>query len=79
MCLFSSNGKELREKFDIEIWIKDTEDLSIAHLKELFVSLVILGKGYEESVTRLKSMKDHLDGAHNNRDLGFSNDESEEA
>lgn len=69
--LFNSNGKELRDKYNIDRWVKDTDDLSIAHLKELFVSLVILGREYEESITRLKAMKDHLDEIHDGRSVGF--------
>jgi len=70
--LFNANGKELREKFDIAQWVEDTDDLSIAHLKELFVSMVILGKEYKESITRLRHMKDQLDEIHANRVVGFS-------
>lgn len=69
--LFSANGQELREKHDIEKWIEDTDDLSIAHLKELFISLVILGKDYDETITRLKNMKDQLDEIHDGRSAGF--------
>jgi hypothetical protein len=69
--LFSANGKELREEHNIDKWVDDTNDLSIAHLKELFVSMVILGKEYDETIKRLKAMKDHLDGVHNERSVGF--------
>ena len=68
--LFRTN-KQLADKYDIAKWVKDTEDMSIAHLKELFVSIVILGNCYEESIKRLKSMKDHLDEIHEGRGLGF--------
>ena len=42
---------------DMDSWVKDTENLSIAHLKELFISVVIFEDDYEESLERLKSMK----------------------
>ena len=43
-------------------WVKDTKDFSIAHLKELFVAVVILGDNYEEAVNTLRSMKDFIKG-----------------
>lgn len=41
---------------DIEKWVQDTEKMSIAHLKELFVAVCILGNSYEESIKNLRSM-----------------------
>lgn len=48
--------KEL--KIDLNIWVEDTEEMSVAHLKELFIAVVILGDEYEEAVENLKSMKE---------------------
>ena len=67
-----TNWPEIRATSAIDQWVKDTENLSIAHLKELFVSLVILGAPYKEVITRLQSMRDHLDGAHDERSIGFN-------
>lgn len=39
---------------DLNKWIKDTEGFSIAHLKELFISTIILGNNYEESLEILQ-------------------------
>jgi len=49
----------LDETTDEEIarWVEDTEGLSIAHIKELFVNTKILGNPYEEAVEVLKAMK----------------------
>ena len=44
------------DSIDIERYVQDTEGLSLAHVKELFVATVILGAGYTESVARLKAM-----------------------
>lgn len=42
---------------DINKYAEDTEGLSIAHLKELFVSVIILGNDYDETLETLKTMK----------------------
>jgi AAA+ superfamily predicted ATPase len=41
---------------DIEKWVEDTDKMSIAHLKELFINVCILGNEYEESIETLRSM-----------------------
>lgn len=43
-------------EIDIEKWAEDTEGMSIAHLKELFITVCILGNSYEESIETLRSM-----------------------
>jgi AAA+ superfamily predicted ATPase len=46
-------------KIDIEKWVEDTENMSIAHLKELFIAVCILGNSYEESIETLRNMMDY--------------------
>jgi hypothetical protein len=41
---------------DVERWVADTKGFSIAHLKELFVSVVIQEDGYDETLATLRSM-----------------------
>jgi hypothetical protein len=41
---------------DLDRWVKDTDDMSIAHLKELFISVCILGNNYSEAIRTLRSM-----------------------
>lgn len=41
----------------INRWVEDTNGMSIAHLKELFVANKILGDPYESAIKTLKSMK----------------------
>lgn len=41
---------------DLRYWVADTENFSIAHLRELFVSVICLGRDYTESIVRLKGM-----------------------
>lgn len=43
---------------DVEKWVKDSNEFSLAHLKELFVAVIIMGNDYDEVVETLKEMKD---------------------
>jgi ATP-dependent 26S proteasome regulatory subunit len=45
------------QEIDIEKYVKDTDGLSLAHAKELFVAAHILGEDYVECAMRLKRMK----------------------
>lgn len=42
----------------LDRWIKDTDGLPIAHIKELIISVEVFGLDYETSLTRLKAMMD---------------------
>jgi hypothetical protein len=42
---------------NIEKWLDDTEDLSMSHLKELFISVILLDNKYENAIEHLKGMK----------------------
>lgn len=59
-------------KIDIKKWVKDTEGLSMSHLKELFISVVVLDNDYDTAISHLKGMKK---SPRNNsqKGLGFSN------
>lgn len=48
--------KELQ--IDLDQWVVDTEDFSLAHLKELFVAVVILGDDYQDAIKTLSKMKE---------------------
>ena len=59
-------------KIDIEMWVSKTEGFSIAHLKELFVAVVIIGDGFDEAIETLSSMRDdNLSSRDNERRMGF--------
>lgn len=45
-------------KFDVKKWVTDTENFSIAHLKELFTSVILIGDKYEDALTTLRAMKE---------------------
>ena len=40
-------------KIDIDKWVTDTEDFSLAHIKELFTAVIILGDDYNDSIETL--------------------------
>lgn len=54
------NRKPEELKIDIKRWVKDTEDFSLAHLKELFVAVIILGDDYSEALENLQLMKENI-------------------
>jgi SpoVK/Ycf46/Vps4 family AAA+-type ATPase len=62
-------------KVDIKRWVKDTEGLSMAHLKELFIATQILGDDYETSLATIQSMKEKIEGEpeFNERKIGLGN------
>jgi len=55
---------------DIEKWLDDTEDLSMSHLKELFISVVLLDNKYESAMDHLRGMKKTPRGK-KEKELGF--------
>ena len=46
-----------KEKYNIKKIVKDTKGFTMAHLKELFISLYILNNPYDEVINRLKNSK----------------------
>jgi len=42
-------------------WVEDTEGFSTAHLKEMVIAITILGKDYDETLERLRSMAECVD------------------
>ena len=47
-------------KIDLDKWVADTKKFSIAHLKELFIAVVILGDKYEDAIVTLQNMKEEI-------------------
>ena len=56
--LISQSSKSSDIDIDINKWVKDTEDMSIAHIKELFTCVYILGNEYKETIATLKEMNE---------------------
>jgi energy-coupling factor transporter ATP-binding protein EcfA2 len=46
-------------EIDIARYVKDTEGMSLAHLKELFVATVIIGQNYDVAVRELDAMNNN--------------------
>lgn len=63
---------------DLKQWVKDTDRLSIAHLKELFVAVVILNDNYKSAIKTLKAMKEDVNDKDYDGSFGFKKDEEEE-
>lgn len=53
---YQSDGKT-KIDIDINAWIKDTKTLTIAHIKELFLSVYVFNYDYNETLRLLKDMK----------------------
>jgi SpoVK/Ycf46/Vps4 family AAA+-type ATPase len=72
--LVAVGGKKL--KIDIKKWVKDTENMSISHIKELFTAVMIIGDRYEDAITTLQSMKEEKPSSDDDKltKLGFSDD-----
>lgn len=52
----SVNGKQLSEA-DLDCWVKETEGFSIAHLKEIIISVCLFGMTLKDAVQRMKDMQ----------------------
>lgn len=63
------------DQAELQRWVLDTEGMSIAHLRELVVAVFCLGRGYEETLERLRKMqirtKSHEDGFRKNDSIGM--------
>lgn len=55
---------------NIEKWLDDTDDLSMSHLKELFISVILLDNKYENAIEHLKGMKKTPKGK-KQKEVGF--------
>ena len=47
-------------EINVDAWVADMDGLSLAHLKELFVAVAILGMDYETTVKVLQSMREKV-------------------
>lgn len=58
-------------KVDLNRWIKDTEGFSLAHLKELFISVCIMEYDYEKTVKTLALMRENISSEDDDVKMGF--------
>lgn len=56
-------------------WVKDTKDMSIAHMRELVAAVYCLGQPYEQVIDRLVKMAEAVksEDGFNNPSVGFKN------
>lgn len=73
--LIGGEDKSKKLKVDLKRWVSDTEGFSIAHLKELFVAVCILGDKYESAIETLSSMNEEIksDEEFDRPEMGFGN------
>jgi hypothetical protein len=41
----------------MEKWLKETEGFSLAHMRELVISVITMDNSFEDTIARLKGMK----------------------
>jgi ATP-dependent 26S proteasome regulatory subunit len=61
----------MKNQFDINKWVEDTEGFSIAHLKELFVAVNVLGDKYENALNTLKEMNQRISSENDGDKMGL--------
>jgi hypothetical protein len=49
--------KEDIERIDIDEWLEHTKTMSLAHMRELVISVMAMGNSFEETIQRLTGMK----------------------
>jgi len=42
---------------DVEMWVKETNGMSLSHLKEVVISTIVMGRTFEETMNNLDGMK----------------------
>jgi len=45
------------EENNIEEWVKRTEGMSLSHLKEVLISVIVMGRTFEETISNLEGLK----------------------
>jgi len=57
---------------DLDDWVTDTDGMSIAHLKELYVAVMVIGDEYDEAIETLRSMSDTVSSSYDTENrVGF--------
>jgi len=60
------------KKIKIQKWTKDTEGFSVAHIKELFVSVAIMGYPYDDALKELTLMKKEISSEEDEGKMGLA-------
>jgi len=52
--------KKIKKEVDVTKWVNDTKDLSVSHIKELFVSVYLLDSDYDQTLKELREMSKQI-------------------
>jgi SpoVK/Ycf46/Vps4 family AAA+-type ATPase len=55
--LNSKLTKEDLERIDLPVWLELTEGMSLSHLKELVISVIVMGKDFKDAIEHLTGLK----------------------
>lgn len=67
-------SKEDLKKINIEMWVKESDGFSLAHMRELVISVITMDNSFEDTIARLKGMKVKPKIKSNNpNSIGFGN------
>jgi hypothetical protein len=62
------------KNINLEEWLDSSEDMSLSHLKELVISVIVMGKDFKESLATLNALSDKpkIKGGKKKSGIGFS-------
>ena len=63
------------KNINLEEWLDSSEDMSLSHLKELVISVIVMGKDFKESLATLNALSDKpkIKGGKKKSGIGFGN------
>lgn len=63
------------KNINLEEWLDSSDDMSLSHLKELVISVIVMGKDFKESLATLNALSDKpkIKGGKKKSRIGFSN------
>jgi Cdc6-like AAA superfamily ATPase len=67
------SGEDLKN-INLEEWLDSSDDMSLSHLKELVISVIVMGKDFKESLATLNALSDKpkIKGGKKKSGIGFS-------
>jgi predicted AAA+ superfamily ATPase len=62
------------KNINLEEWLDSSDDMSLSHLKELVISVIVMGKDFKESLATLNALSDKpkIKGGKKKSGIGFS-------
>lgn len=60
------------QKIDLDNWVRETKGLSLAHMRELVVSVIAMGNSFEDTLNRLNGLKVRPKIKSRSKKIGFS-------